>query len=212
MQNLQELISLRTFFEKDIFLYIFDTDNHDLLPYFQEIKNLYPERIKKIKNEKHLIEFLAVRWFHHIYLGINDRIYISENKEPYCSGIPSISISHSHGKVAMAYSPKQKIGIDIEKTNNKIELVKHKILFPTELDLESKRTETGDRKDYFMRIWTGKEAAYKASDSNKFSFKNYETVDLQSQNPACIIHEYKEFFKLYFLEKDLYYFCLAIKQ
>jgi phosphopantetheinyl transferase len=211
VQSYKKNISVETFLIKDIFIYVFNTQDCIEQCDFTWVLDKYKDELSKWKKRKNLDEFVAVRWFHHDYLGIKDKIAISDTKEPYCQGIPSMSISHSKGKIALAYSPKDKIGIDIEKTTNSVEYVKSKILFPSEFCLEETLIEPDIREKYFMRIWTAKEASYKASDSNKFSFKGYETLDLLSNKAECLIHEHKERFKLFFLKEDLFYFCLAIK-
>jgi len=66
-----------------------------------------------------------------------------------------ISISHSHDCIAIAYSKKNEVGVDIEPISNKIKRVKHKFSHPDE-----NYTELLD----LTKSWCIKEAVYKLLD------------------------------------------------
>ena len=52
--------------------------------------------------------------------------------------------------------------------------------------------------EYLNKIWTTKEACYKACHTNVYAFKQYKSFHLLDVNPRCEISITKENFKLYF--------------
>jgi 4'-phosphopantetheinyl transferase len=137
--------------------------------------NLKPkslERVLGMKSEMHQRGFLSVR---HILkeLGYTDvELHYDNNGKPYLNDGNYISITHSFTFSAIIIS-KSKVGIDIEKQRNKIELIAHKFV-GYEFDYLDKNDE-----DYIKKltvIWCVKEALYKLFATPKLSFLNHTLV------------------------------------
>lgn len=89
-----------------------------------------------------------------------------------------ISITHSFPLAALAIS-KKRIGIDVERVNEKIIRIKEKFLFESEYSWIPKEKEA----EYLTVIWVIKEALYKLHPSKYWSLKkHYEVL------PFCIEH------------------------
>ncbi len=74
----------------------------------------------------------------------------------YADGLtaPYISISHSRELAAVALSTNLPIGIDIEKPQERLSRIAHKFLAPG---------EQGGDLDHLLKLWTAKEAVFKAA-------------------------------------------------
>lgn len=115
------------------------------------------------------------------------QLFYRENGEPYV--VPEnryISISHSEDWGVVAVSS-QKIGIDLEKNQEKIVKLKSRFLHNTEYVWVENEREA----DYLWAIWTIKEALYKIHPAKYYSFRErYEVTrfDLNSpQNIKCSV-------------------------
>lgn len=112
----------------------------------------------------------------------NDRIpYLEPNDY-------EISVTHSFPYAGLAIS-KNKIGIDIEVFNPKIERVRHKFLYEEESDFIEKGKEIA----YLTVIWSLKESLYKIHHSNYWSLKkHYEVKPFHLDFPfniKCRVHD-----------------------
>lgn len=111
------------------------------------------------------------------------QLFYRENGEPYV--VPEnryISISHSEGWGAVAVSC-QKIGIDLEKNQEKILKLKHRFLHNTEYAWVENERES----DYLWAIWTIKEALYKIHPAKYYSFRErYEVARFDYDSPKNI--------------------------
>ncbi len=85
-----------------------------------------------------------------------------EKQIPYCEEYSNISISHSDKYSAVLIST-EKIGIDLQKEERKIENIKTKFLHKTE-NIKYSLKE-------LHYIWTAKEAIYKTIKNERCSFK-----------------------------------------
>lgn len=190
-------------------IYVFETEN--LLKFEIEkgtIIKKYAEGLSNITSVKKREEYIATRIAHHFVLK-HEKNIIYKNSAPFFCNDYNISISHSKQLLVIAYSKSHRIGIDIELGNARIEKVEHKILHKEENTFKNTLAEH-QHYEYLNKIWTTKEACYKASYSNCYSFKQYHSKNILSENPSCEIIETKENFKLYFKELEKFYFCLAI--
>lgn len=145
-------------------------ENEQFNPHFildketlKNIKNLHPKRQKEI-----LITRVMLRMF----LPKHQLLY-KESKEPYLN--PSdqyISISHSFPFAVIAIS-KNKIGIDLEKIQPKLQILKNKFLYITEYDWIKSSQEL----EYLTAIWAIKESLYKIDSSKYWSFREHYEID-----------------------------------
>lgn len=190
-------------------IYIFETEN--VLKLQAEkciVEERYSTSLSKISSQKKQDEFIATRIIHHFVFN-HDAPILYKDSAPFFCNTYSVSVSHSKNHIAIAYSNTHRIGIDLEQESTRIKRVAHKILHPDEENY--KRTLLDDDEhDYLNKIWTAKEACYKACHTNSYSFKTYKSEGLLSENPTCTIVKTKENFNLYFKRLEKFYFCLAI--
>ena len=116
-------------------------------------------KFEKYKSDKRKLEFYYSR-----VLWQNFNVDLPIKYKPSGKPIIShgfISVSHSHNKVAIAYSKSNEVGVDIEMISEKINKVKHKFLHP--------KDNYKNLKD-LTQLWTIKEAVYKLFDGNNIYF------------------------------------------
>lgn len=190
-------------------IYVFETENVlKLNEEVEAIKIKYNTGLSKISSETKRNEYIASRVLHHYCFNHQSNIEYKDSAPHFCKTY-SLSISHSKGHIALAYSQTHRIGIDLELESSRIERIAHKILHPEEDVIKNTLSEI-ERLKYLNKIWTTKEACYKACRTNSYSFKQYKSKDILGENPSCEILETKEKFKLYFKRLEKFYFCLAI--
>lgn len=98
-----------------------------------------------------------------------------------------ISISHAFAYAAVIISAQKCVGIDVERTDNRIHRVKHKFCSDIELNIAQDNTEK------LTLIWSTKEALYKLYSKKEVIFKENLAVDLQN-NPimgSIAMHDYQ---------------------
>lgn len=138
----------------------------------KNIENLHPKRQKEI---------LITRVMLRMVLPKHQLLY-KENKEPYLN--PSdqyISISHSFPFAVIAIS-KNKIGIDLEKIQPKLQILKNKFLYLTEYDW----VKTSQELEYLTAIWAIKESLYKIDSSKYWSFREHYEIDSFCLNQSSL--------------------------
>jgi phosphopantetheinyl transferase (holo-ACP synthase) len=88
------------------------------------------------------------------------KIVYTENGRPYLEDCSvSVSISHSHDKLALLFSHHSAdVGVDVEKVRDKVLKIKERFLSPAELE----RLERSNVEVYIL-YWAIKEAVYKAA-------------------------------------------------
>lgn len=147
---------------------------------YDKIKDYHPTKLKEVLLVRKILKSVLP---HHKIL-YNDRIpYLSPNDY-------EISVTHSFPYAALAIS-KNKIGIDMEPFNPKIERIRHKFL----QEEESNFIETGKEIPYLTVIWSLKESLYKIHHSNYWSLKkHYEVKPFRLDFPfniLCRVHDEK---------------------
>jgi len=168
------------------------------------------EKLKKRKNLKHRLEFLASRAAL-VSLGIDlDKVLFNDNGAPYLTDHRYCSISHTDGYSAVVVS-EYKIGVDVEIYKDKIIRIASKFVHPAE-DFVNK---SKNHLKILTRLWTIKEAIYKAFGTPGIRFSKDIQVDpfqLQDeQGTARLVHLKTEYlFTLYFRTITNGEFCVAI--
>ena len=162
---------------------------------------------KKVHHIKR--QFLAARKL--ISLVDSDLRVFYKDEVPFLSDNRNISISHSENIATILISDKRGIGIDIERINKKVHLIKSKFLNQKEINY---LTGDGETKR-LTKAWTAKEAIYKAVRKPGIIFS--ENISLEEFNNdtksgigkfTLLNQEIR--FKLYFYDVDDY--CLTISQ
>ena len=168
------------------------------------------EKLKKRKNLKHRLEFLASRAAL-VSLGIDlDKVLFNDNGAPYLTDHRYCSISHTDGYSAVVVSD-YKIGVDVEIYKDKIIRIASKFVHPAE-DFVNK---SKNHLKILTRLWTIKEAIYKAFGTPGIRFSKDIQVDpfqLQDeQGTARLVHLKTEYlYTLYFRTITNGEFCVAI--
>ena len=174
----------------------FSDDNATILLWkYDEQEDLNPElllekeNLDKVKDyhPTKLKETLLIRKVLKSILPDHQILY--EGRQPYLWPKDyEISVTHSFPFAALAVS-KNKVGIDIEPFNKKIERIRHKFL----LEKESGFIEEGKETAYLTVIWSLKESLYKIHHSNYWSLKkHYEVKPFKLDFPfniRCRVHD-----------------------
>ena len=174
----------------------FSDDNATILLWkYDEQEDLNPElllekeNLEKVKDyhPTKLKETLLIRKLLKSILPNHQILY--EGRQPYLWPKDyEISVTHSFPFAALAVS-KNKVGIDIEPFNKKIERIRHKFL----LEKESGFIEEGKETAYLTVIWSLKESLYKIHHSNYWSLKkHYEVKPFKLDFPfniRCRVHD-----------------------
>lgn len=145
------------------------------------LSNTEKIRFQSFKSSKRKREFYFTRV---LWRSFNEfqEIKYSENGRPTIKD-GFISISHSKNLIAISYSHKKRIGLDIEHYNAKIYKIKNKFLSNTELEL----FDCTDKKT-ITTLWSIKEAVYKLLSMNGISFKkNIQIKEIGEINRVKII-------------------------
>ncbi|MFK8039655.1 MAG: 4'-phosphopantetheinyl transferase superfamily protein [Crocinitomicaceae bacterium] len=160
------------------------------------LNQLELEKFNGYKSAKRQLEFYYTRvlWkaFHHP----DNILYRTTGKPMLEKGY--LSISHSHNAIAIAYSPVQELGIDIELVSKKIERVKHKFLHVDEC-FESLENLT--------KAWCIKEAVYKLMDMDDVFYMDHiylKSIEPESQAKIMVDEiDLMPTFKVKKLDNDL---------
>jgi len=116
--------------------------------------------ISSLNNGKRLLHWLSTRLLLRTMLNTNDYIdcRMDDHGKPYLVNRDyEISLSHSYDYAAVMISKDKKVGVDIEKMKDKIELIKHKFLSVEELQQAQLDTTI----EGLYVCWCVKEAIYK---------------------------------------------------
>jgi len=174
------------------------------------------QELEYLKGNRRL-EWLAGRWLLHLMSGRKMRgsCLKDEFGKPYLSdSLYEISISHSHGQVAVLAAPCS-VGVDIQKVIEKIDRIAHK--FMREPEMRSLREAT--RIEHLHVYWGAKEALYKAYGRRSLDFKEHIFIDpfgYDLEGGICTGHiskgEYLQFFEVkYELIKGEYILVTALE-
>ncbi|MGZ3862387.1 MAG: 4'-phosphopantetheinyl transferase family protein [Bacteroidia bacterium] len=109
-------------------------------------------------NEKRANEKAAALHLVRFVLGNDVEINYEKSGKPYLQNGPDISITHSHDYLAVAFSRKGAVGIDIEKVRDKIINIRRKFMSAEEL-----KQVTDSSLEEHTIYWCAKEALYKAA-------------------------------------------------
>lgn len=144
--------------------------NEDLITLLNQ-RGQYPD-IPFHRNPARLAEWLATRALL-ADLGVKQRIAYDENGKPQLEGSGLfLSISHSSSHVAVITHRNLRVGIDIEKTGDRIHRVSHKFVNEQELLWLPGNNNTG----YLYVIWGAKECAFKIHGTGGVDFRDHLEV------------------------------------
>jgi 4'-phosphopantetheinyl transferase len=116
--------------------------------------------ISSLNNGKRLLHWLSTRLLLRTMLNTNEYIdcRMDDHGKPYLVNRDyEISLSHSYDYAAVMISKDKKVGVDIEKMKDKIQLIKHKFLSVEELQQDNLDASI----EGLYVSWCVKEAIYK---------------------------------------------------
>ncbi len=136
----------------------------DLYSMLDDSNGLHLNNLGKISSKKRQLEYIAVRvLLQYLIKGPTNIQYLSSGK-PYLLNLKTnISISHTHGYVAILLSDTHVPGIDIEKNNQRVLKLKSRIVGPNECARSSEE---------ILLHWCAKETAFKILDRKGVDFIN----------------------------------------
>ena len=138
--------------------------------------------IKNITNQKRKDQSIAAKILLNYILEKKTTVFYN-GKAPYCKEFSNISITHSDNYAAVLLSEK-KIGIDLQKEEQKIIMLKNKFL--------SKKNEKNNYSTEDLHfIWTAKEAIYKTLNEFNCSIKKNIFI-AENKKTGYFINEYKK--------------------
>lgn len=143
----------------------------------QETDHIYGLPVNRV------LEWLSTRYVLNLILGSNKKNVFLKDKfgKPYVFNSDAfVSLSHCDKMVAVAVS-NFPVGIDIEKVNDKAFRIKDK--FASDSDLLIKGAE--EDVFYFSKLWTIKEAVYKAYGKKEIVFK--DQIIMTSKNECSVV-------------------------
>lgn len=158
----------------------------ELLALLPDEEVVSSEAETRFRSESRILEWTAVRVLLYDMLDRQVPILYEENGAPYLPEYEhlDISISHTHGYVAVALAERGEIGIDIEQIGQKVERVRNRFI---------RDDEEADSLEKLLLHWSAKETAYKILNRRKVDFKKHLRIlpfDLQDEGEFTL-EEYK---------------------
>jgi hypothetical protein len=130
------------------------------------------------------IEFAASRSLRTSIFGCK-QIYYNEFGSPYIEDQGFISLSHTHGLVALAHSKTFNVGLDVESIREKAKLLHSKFIHPSE------RAYFDTEKTFDMSLlWSFKETLFKLADRKGVHFSADLIIRKEGERFFGTIHQY----------------------
>lgn len=125
----------------------------------------YDAQLAELTSESRRAEWLAVRLLVFHLFGSDCEIAYHSTGRPYLRGSSlSVSISHTKGYAAIAYSSIGAIGMDIEYVSSRVERIAHRFTSSEEAAYIDGHAAV-ERQMYHLINWSAKETLYKLCDS-----------------------------------------------
>jgi 4'-phosphopantetheinyl transferase len=126
-----------------------------------------------IQHSKRRLQWLASRYLLKTTSNQNRTLYLQKSelgKPSFTNHNAHFSISHSREYVALIYSESQKVAVDIEFVQSKIQSIRSKFIHPNDY-------EQGEDILNLTIIWSAKETIYKYFDTRAiYSFKKHIAI------------------------------------
>lgn len=127
----------------------------------------YEEAFSRFTSAKRKLEWLAVRALLKELCGEEkDIVYLPSGKPCLKEGSASVSFSHTPGYVAVAYSEKGEVAVDIEQYGTRVQRVAPKFI----RDDERISVQAGDETYALLLHWSAKETLFKLLDEEGVDF------------------------------------------
>lgn len=165
-------------------------------------------RLDLIKSSSQRKQFLGIQNLLSLHNINNEVLFYDDNGKPHLLNNKFISISHSFDYCGVIVSD-VKVGIDIEKFRSKILNISKK--FVSEPDLALIKESSVEN---FTKVWSIKEAVYKAFGHNKIDFKKniiIKSVNKEFNKATVLIfnNEISENYSIEIYNFSQYICCIA---
>ena len=165
-------------------------------------------RLDLIKSSSQRKQFLGIQNLLSLHNINNEELFYDDNGKPHLLNNKFISISHSFDYCGVIVSD-VKVGIDIEKFRSKILNISKK--FVSESDLALIKVSSVEN---ITKVWSIKEAVYKAFGHNKIDFKKniiIKSVNKEFNKATVLIfnNEISENYSIEIYNFSQYICCIA---
>ena len=165
-------------------------------------------RLDLIKSSSQRKQFLGVQNLLSLHNINNEILFYDDNGKPHLLNNKFISISHSFDYCAVIVS-NVKVGIDIEKLRPKILNISKKFVSESDLALIKESSV-----ENITKVWSIKEAVYKAFGHNKIDFKKniiIKSVNKEFNKATVLIfnNEISENYSIEIYNFSQYICCIA---
>lgn len=164
------------------------------------LDGLTPEefiRFNGVHHPEKKLEFAASRYLRTTVFGLKP-VHYNEFGSPYLDHQGFISLSHTKGLVAMAFSEQFNVGLDVERIREKAAQLHPRFVHPSERDY----FDINSAADMSL-LWSFKETLYKLTDREGVLFAKELIVRKQGESYIGTIHhhhiccEYELFYQSY---------------
>lgn len=154
------------------------------ISFFIDHMDMHAEEIAQLYGQlpSNILQWLSSRFLLRMISGTGKDGFITKDEfgKPHIKDYSKyVSLSHCGNMIAAVVCDNH-VGIDIEKISSKPVRIKEKFVSDRESELKNKEEE----KLFFTRLWTIKEAVYKAYGKKQLKFK--EQINIRSDNECFL--------------------------
>lgn len=170
--------------QSDFSIYLMEVDENKADTYLTDLTAEEITKFYSIGHKAKQIEFAASRSLRTSIFGCK-QIYYNEFGSPYIEDQGFISLSHTHGLVALAHSKTFNVGLDVESIREKAKLLHSKFIHPS----ERAYFDTENTSDMSL-LWSFKETLFKLADRKGVHFSNDLIIRKEGERFFGTIHQY----------------------
>lgn len=180
-------------------------------------RNLPPtlvSRLEKIESKSRRLELLAVHYIIQLKLGANAETLYRFDGSPYLSNSAiEISISHSHGLVAVIFSESSRVGMDLEHRTPRIIKLIQKFAGPQEIE----NAPAEAKEDYYLILWTMKESLVKLFGKRNLDFRTeilvepFKVAEKGETSARVILGDMTHNCELHYIQMERHVLSYALK-
>ncbi|MDR3118117.1 MAG: 4'-phosphopantetheinyl transferase superfamily protein [Mediterranea sp.] len=153
----------------------------ELLALLPDHGAMYVHESDVFKSDSRKTEWLAVRVLLFTLTGENEPVHYHPSGKPYFTGGTYLSISHTKGYAAVIVGKTGEVGIDIEKTGERVHRAAPKFVRDDEFLPEDPAQKT----QALLLIWSAKETMFKCMDEEAVDFREHLYVGLSQMDGGC---------------------------
>ena len=170
--------------QSDFSIYLMEVDENKADTYLSDLTAEEISKFHSIGHEAKRLEFASSRSLRTSVFGC-EQIYYNEFGSPYIKDRGFISLSHTHGLVALAHSMDFNVGLDVESIREKAQLLHPKFIHPSEKDF----FDTSSIFDMSL-LWSFKETLFKLADRKGVHFSHDLIIRKEGDRFYGTIHQY----------------------